>query len=260
MVFRNVKAILFSAVLISGLLIPALPGSADETAPGVKAAPASHVTGKTHRKKTHQKKAHAAAKASLTDGTHHPEAARGTQWVTFDDGSREVWGRDTGATSAGAAGNKFTSTWGSFYVDMMSAYVKWNGSGTSLYFSAWTGSSSSKGTKGVRAQKLVGNASLTVTGLSVATGTGWVQVDGSVTPRGWIGNSTQGFSNTAWLGVYVSSHNDVGIDTNGGGTHGFYVDYYTGSGYNQEVNWDAMVRARFNGTNVPVELMGLSVE
>ena len=99
-------------------------------------------------------------------------------------------------------------------------------------------------------------------------------MDGSASSIGFIGNSSSVFSNTAWLGVYVYSDttgttspipgraaraNDVGIDTNGGGAHGFYVESYTGTGYH-EMSWDAMVRARFNGDNVPVELMGFTVE
>ena len=84
-------------------------------------------------------------------------------------------------------------------------------------------------------------------------------MDGSTSSIGFVGNTSSVFSNTAWLGVYVYSSNDVGIDTNGGGSHGFYVDSYTGTGYN-EMSWDAMVRARFNGDNVPVELMGFTVE
>ena len=96
------------------------------------------------------------------------------------------------------------------------------------------------------------------TGLA-SSGSGWLQADGSTGAVGFIGNTSAGFSNTAWLGVYVYSGNSVGIDTNGPGSHGFYVDNYVGTGYH-EMSWNAMVRARFNGSNVPVEMMSLAVE
>jgi hypothetical protein len=202
------------------------------------------------------------AQIKVTDGTDHPEASRATAWVIYDDGSREAWGGDY-TPDSGAAGNKFTSTWGTFYCDIMSAFAIWNGIGSSAYFSMWTGTTNT-GTD------LTGNTYTNLAGLS-SSGSGWVQMDGSTSPIGFIGNTSSVFSNTAWLGVYVYSgtgtglearaarSNDVGIDTNGGGSHGFYVDSYTGTGYN-EMSWNAMVRARFNGDNVPVELMGFTVE
>ncbi len=190
------------------------------------------------------------AQIKVADGTDHPEASRATAWVIYDDGSREAWGADY-APESGAAGNKFTSTWGTFYCDIMSAFAVWTGTGSSLYFSMWTGTTST-------GADLTGNTYTYATGLS-SSASGWVQIDGSTSSIGFIGNTSSVFSNTAWLGVYVYSSNDVGIDTNGGGNHGFYVDSYTGTGYN-EMSWNAMVRARFNGDNVPVELMGFTVE
>jgi len=190
------------------------------------------------------------AQIKVTDGTDHPEASRATAWVIYDDGSREAWGADY-APESGAAGNKFTSTWGTFYCDIMSAFGVWTGTGSYLYFSMWTGTTNA-------GADLTGNAYTSASGLS-SSASGWAQMDGSTSSIGFIGNTSSVFSNTAWLGVYVVSSNDGGIDTNGGGAHGFYVDYYSGTGYN-EMSWDAMVRARFNGDNVPVELMGFTVE
>jgi hypothetical protein len=134
---------------------------------------------------------------------------------------------------------------------MMSAFVMWTGTGTSLYFSMYTGTTNT-------GADLTGNTYTYATGLPTS-GTGWVQIDGSTSSWGWIGNTSSVFSNTAWLGVWVYSGNDVGLDTNGPGSHGFYVDSYTGTGYH-EMSWNAMVRARFNGDNVPVELMTFTIE
>ncbi len=200
-----------------------------------------------------EKKAHdpavTAAHVTMTGGANHP-TARGTAWVIYDDGTREAWGAGW-TPNSGAAGNKFTSTWGTFYCDMMSAFAVWTGAGSSLYFSAW------KGTANTGAD-LTGNSYFSLGGLA-SDSSGWVQVDGSISPTSFLGNSTYLFSNTAWIGVYVYSGNDVGIDTSGTGGHGFYVDYYSGTGYN-EMPWNAMVRARFNGDAVPVELAGFTVE
>ena len=243
---RNIGKLLLAIFVIGGLMCLALPGSAGENAAGVKSKTRSP-------KKAHLKKAGTKipGKLAITDGTKHPEAARGTQWVIYDDNSREAWGASW-TPNSGARGNKFTSTWGSFYVDMMSAYVKWTTTGSSLYFSMWTATTNT-------GSDLQGNAYTDpFTGLA-SSGSGWLLADGSTSSLGFIGNSGSAFSNTAWLGVWVYSGNDVGIDTNGGGSHGFYVDSYTGSGYHEQ-GWNAMVRARFNGSNVPVEMMSLSVE
>lgn len=206
-----------------------------------------------------------ATQVKVTDGTDHAKAGRGTAWVIYDDASREAWGGDYGQ-NGGAAGNKFTSTWGTFYCDMMSAFVKWTGTGTNLFYSMWTGTANT-------GADLAGNTYTTISGVPTS-GTTWILVNGSTSPVGFIGNTNSTFSNTAWLGVYISSPtttglrgpdsrlalpNDVGIDTNGGGSHGFYVDQYTGTGYHESA-WNAMVRARFNGNAVPVELTGFTAE
>jgi hypothetical protein len=241
---RNVVSLVFglAVLLVIGL---AVPGVAGEKALKIK--------------KDHAPGAHS-AQIKITDGNDQPEAVRGTQWVIYDDGTREGWGGDY-APNSGAAGNKFTSTWGTFYCDMMSGFAIWTGTGSSAFFSMWTGTTNT-------GADLTGNIYETFSGLS-SSASGWVQMDGSTSSIGFIGNTTATFNNTAWLGMYVYSSteipgraaraNDVGIDTNGGGSRGFYVDYYSGTGYN-EMSWDAMVRARFNGDNVPVELMGFTVE
>jgi hypothetical protein len=195
------------------------------------------------------------ANYTITDGKDHP-TTRGTAWLQYDDGSLESWGTNFSG-SFDAAGNKFTSTWGTFYCDMVSMFASWNNSGTSLYISAWNALS---GTVLQNNTAIFGHVG-TSGGSPVATGTGWVSVDGSTASVNWVGNSTYVFHNTAWIGndFYASSAGDVGIDTNTTAGHGFLLTNYVGTGY-AEQSWNAMIRARFNGTNVPVELAGFTVE
>lgn len=190
-----------------------------------------------------------ASHVKLTDGTTQP-TTRGTAWVTYDDGTREGWGANWAANN-GAAGNKFTSTWGTFFCDMVSGFGIWTGSGSGFYFSAWTDTTNG-------GADLTGNSYASLGGLA-SSASGWVSVDGSTSSFGFIGNSAYTFNNTAWVGAYVYSGNDIGIDTGGTGGHGFYVNTYTGTSY-FEMAWNAMVRARFNGAAVPVELAGFTVE
>ncbi len=94
------------------------------------------------------------------------------------------------------------------------------------------------------------------------TATGWFFVN---TTGDFLGNTTFVFNNTAWIAAYYSTTGDtgdyynVGIDTSGPDNHGFAVDSWTGYGY-AEGAYNAMIRARFNGDGVPVELMGFNVE
>jgi hypothetical protein len=170
----------------------------------------------------------------------------GTAWLIFDDNSAEQWAFADYSATYDVVGNKFTSTWGTFYCDIVRMYMRFTAD-TSGYMSAY---SSLSGTV------LQGNSYVTI---SPGTTTAWIEVDGSTSSVGWIGNSAYTFQNTAWIGndAYVTC--EVGIDTNGGGAHGFGVTAYTGTGY-AEQGWDAMVRARFNGDNVPVELMTFTAE
>jgi len=251
MFLRKIGLLVFSTMIVFAFLALALPGSADENAAGVRG---KTVKGEHHQKKPHVKKARTeaqkAGKVGVTDGTHHPEAVRGTQWVTYDDGSREAWA-GASVPDVAAAGNKFTSPWGSFYVDMISAYVKWVNP-VGITFSMWTATTHT-------GAALKGNHNVAPFSPSTISGSGWVLVDGSITATGFIGNAASAFSNTAWLGVYVRTGTDIGIDTNGGGSHGFHVTQYQGAGYHEQ-SWNAMIEARFNGSNVPVEMMSLSVQ
>jgi hypothetical protein len=174
-----------------------------------------------------------------------PES-RGTAWVIYDDDSAEQWGAADYSATYDVVGNKFTSTWGTFYCDIVRMYMRFT-TDTSGYMSAYNALS------GLTLQN---NSYITI---SPGTTTTWIEVDGSVAATGWIGNSAYTFQNTAWIGNDFYPSCEVGIDTNGGGTHGFGVTAYTGTGYAEQA-WDAMVRARFNGDNVPVELLGFTVE
>lgn len=183
-----------------------------------------------------------------TDGVPK-ESARGTAWLIYDDGSQEDWG-DSYTATYDAVGNKFVSTWGtgSFFCDSVSAFAKWTSVASYSYFylSAWNNQ--------VAPGTISGNSYTTIN-MSTASGSAWV----AVSSAGWINNSTHTFSNTAWIGNDFFTSNGVGIDTNGGGSHGFLLTAYTGTGYTEQP-FNAMIRARFNGDNVPVELMSFSAE
>lgn len=176
------------------------------------------------------------------------DGARGTAWLIYDDGSREDWG-DSYTSTYDAVGNKFVSTWGtgSFFCDSVSAFAKWTSASSYSYFylSAWNSQTG---------PNTLTNNSYTTVYMSTGTGSAWVSVGGG----GWINNSTYTFSNTAWIGNDFFTSNGVGIDTNGG-SNGFLLADYTGSGYTEQP-FNAMIRARFNGDNVPVELMSFSAE
>ncbi len=192
-----------------------------------------------------QSQGKAPAPARIVDAQAETLApSRGTGWLIYDDGTAEQWGNSYAGTYD-AIGNKFTSTWGTFYCDIVRMYMQVT-TNTSGYMSAYN---SLSGTV------LQGNSYITVW---PGTTTAWVEVDGSVSAFGWVGNLAYTFQNTAWIGNDFYSSFAVGIDTNGGGAHGYGVTAYTGTGY-AEQSWDAMVRARFNGDNVPVELMTFSV-
>lgn len=180
-----------------------------------------------------------------TDGVPK-DATRGTAWLIYDDGSREDWGGSYAATYA-VVGNKFVSTWGtgSFFCDSVSAFVRWTSASPSIYLSAWNAQGG--------ATTLSSNEYLTVS-LSSTTTSAWVAVG----TGNWINNTTYTFSNTAWIGNDFGSSTGMGIDTNGG-SNGFLLTAYTGSGYTEQP-FNAMVRARFNGDNVPVELMSFTAE
>jgi hypothetical protein len=181
--------------------------------------------------------------ARIIDAQAETLAPEGTDWLIYDDGTAEQWANSY--STYDAVGNKFTSTWGTFYCDIVRMYMQFTNN-TSGYMTAYNGLSGTV---------LQGYSYISV---SPGTTTAWVEVDGSVTPSGWVGNTTYTFQNTAWIGNDFYTSVAVGIDTNGGGAHGFALTAYTGTGY-AEQSWDAMVRARFNGDNVPVELMTFSV-
>lgn len=170
-------------------------------------------------------------------------STEGTAWLIYDDGTREAWG-SAYSGSYDALGNKFTSTWGTFFCDSVSAFAQWNSSSPSFYLSAWNALSGTT---------LQSNSYTTVS-MSSSPTSGWV----GVASAGWINNPTYTFSNTAWIGNDFYSGAGVGVDTDGG-SHGFAVASYTGTGY-AEQPFNAMIRARFNGDNVPVELMSFTAE
>ena len=175
-----------------------------------------------------------------------PPATEATAWIQYDDGTQEAWG--PAYTGGETIGNKFTSSWGTFYCDQASAYMAISDT-YGFYLTGYTALSGST----------LQNAQddwFTIATTYVTT-TGWFLVDGSVTPYSFLGNTTFVFNNTAWIGAYDSA--DVGLDTSGTDHHGFSVTTWQGLGY-VEGAYNAMIRARFNGDGVPVELMGFTVE
>jgi hypothetical protein len=181
----------------------------------------------------------------VTDGVSS-KAVAGTAWLIYDDNTREEWADDYTATYD-AAGNRFDSTWGtgSFFCDSVSAFAKWTSSYPYFYLSAWNTQAGPS--------TLAGNSYTTVNP-GPSSGSSWVAVNSG----GWVNNSTYTFSQTAWIGNDFFTSNGVGLDTDGG-SQGFMLTAYTGNGYT-ELPMNAMIRARFNGDNVPVELMSFSVE
>jgi len=178
-----------------------------------------------------------------------PPATEATAWIQYDDGTREAWASDV-TSSGGVAGNKFVSTWGTFYCDQVSVFM---GITDTYYFyvSAYTG---------VSGTQMTGQTSTYFSLATTTTASDWYFVDGSTSPYGWLGNTGYVFTNTAWVGAYYYSDSyRIGIDTSGTDHHGWQVTYYTGTGYS-EGPYNAMIRARFNGDGVPVELMGFTVE
>ncbi len=175
------------------------------------------------------------------------DSARGTAWLIYDDGSQEDWG-DSYTGTYDAIGNKFVSTWGtgSFFCDSVNAFVQWTSVSSSLYLTAWNVQAAPS--------TLSNNSFLTVYPPSPTSASAWI----AVSTGAWINNSAYTFSNTAWIGNDFYPNNGVGIDTDGG-SHGFLVTAYTGTGYTEQP-FNAMIRARFNGDNVPVELMSFSAE
>lgn len=55
--------------------------------------------------------------ATVQPGTGQPPVAtEATAWIQYDDGTREDWASSY-TIDGGAVGNKFTSSWGTFYCD-----------------------------------------------------------------------------------------------------------------------------------------------
>jgi hypothetical protein len=235
MMRRAFSALIVAALLTLGLVAAAGIGMDAEAAdPDLKAA----------KREAARSQGKVPVPARIVDARAETLAPEATSWLIYDDGTAEQWA--SSYTTYDAIGNKFTSTWGTFYCDIVRMYMQFT-IDTSGFMTAYTG---------LTGTSLQGYAYLTI---SPGTTTAWVEVDGSVTPQGWVGNTTFTFQNTAWIGNDFWDSGAVGIDTNGGGAHGFAVTSYHGTGY-AEQSWDAMVRARFNGDNVPVELMTFSVQ
>ncbi len=51
-----------------------------------------------------------------------PPAIEATAWIQYDDNTREDWASSY-VIDGGSVGNKFTSSWGTFYCDQASAYL-----------------------------------------------------------------------------------------------------------------------------------------
>jgi hypothetical protein len=171
-----------------------------------------------------------------------PDGVDGTEWITYDDGTAESF-----YVGTGAAGNVFVETdtsWASFYCDGISAYMTYIGS---VWMSGHLGfNTAGTGLTGYE-DDLMSNT---------GTGTGWLGW-GATTTGGFFNNPTFTWQDTAYIAAYYSD--GMGQDTNGAGSHGFSLTSYTGTGFVDEA-YNAMLRARFNGPGVPVELMGFTVE
>ena len=177
-----------------------------------------------------------------------PPSTDATAWIQYDDGTREAWAGGY-TVYGGVIGNKVVSTWGTFYCDQVSAFMEIIDT-YYFYLSAYTG---------VAGTFMSGQTSTYYSLGFTTTTSGWYFIDGSVSPYGWLGNTTYVLNNTAWIGAYYQTYQRNGIDTSGTDHHGWQVSAYTGTGYS-EGPYNAMIRARFNGDGVPVELMSLAVE
>lgn len=170
------------------------------------------------------------------------QAPDGTAWLTYDDGTAESYYGGTGA-----AGNVFVQTnaaWASFYCDGISAYLTYSGG---VYFTAHAGLNTAGTALTGAEDDLMGNT---------GSGTGWLSW-GATGTGGFFNNPTYTWQDTAYIAAYYSDA--IGLDTNGAGSAGFSVTSWTGAGFVDEA-YNALLRARFNGPGVPVELMGLTVE
>jgi hypothetical protein len=214
---KNIFALVCMTLLVTGLAVAADPAK-DETPSGT----------------------------AVKGGGSHP-AVEGTAWVVYDDGIADT---DTAAyfLAADAFGNKFTSSWGTFYCDQVSAYVVSHNGG--IFLTYWDALNTA-GTSLVNYNWV----SVTLPGTTAST---WWLADGSTTPIDWIGNPTSAWVNTAFLGNDFNTNDVLGVDATAP-HHGFSVTSYTGPGY-QEGSFNAMIRARFNGEAVPVELMTFTAE
>lgn len=176
----------------------------------------------------------------------HVDSPDATLLVVYDDGTFEA------NSSVALTGNKFVSggaAWGTFYVDQMSFYVA--AVATSDF---WLTNYKTINTAGTD----LGDANyLNATGI---TQPGWWFTDGSLTSVGWIGNSTDVFTNTAWISADNASSDYVGVDTSTGAGHGFTIASWSGDSYVEDPSVNAGLRARLNGDAVPVELQAFSIE
>lgn len=178
-----------------------------------------------------------------------PAAVLGTAWITYDDGSMESDGNTAGFPSGGAVGNVFVPNpaWGTFYCDQFSIYHATVNSGFSMSYYAGINTAGTA---------LTGNTYAHFNAAS--SGNGVWNLETAAT--GWVGNATANWNAAtgfAYIAAYQSATDNIGLDTSG--AHGFGVTNYTGAGFAPGA-WNAMLRARFNGASVPVELVGFTVE
>lgn len=179
-----------------------------------------------------------------------PEAVLGTAWIQYDDNTAESDGNSEGWTSGNAVGNVFVPppAWGTFYCDQISIY---HASVNNNFSVSWFAGLNAGGTA------LTGNSYASFA--AAASGNGvWNLITAAT---GWLGNASANWNaatGNAYLAGYQTNFDNIGVDTSAG-SHGFGVTTYTGAGYSG-TNWNAMLRARFNGATVPVELIDFSVE
>lgn len=178
-------------------------------------------------------------------GTH--EAVRDTAWLIYDDGTAESSGLNYFPSGVDAFGNKFTSNWGTFYCDQLSVY--WLFLQSDPWIAAW---------RQLNGTTLQDGIYMSLN-LPTATAATWWFFDGSSTPRGFIGDTTFTWVDTAYIAADFAPNFDVGVDTTSSPQMGFSLTNRFGQGYS-EGPFNAMIRARFNGDGVPVELMTFTAE
>ena len=179
------------------------------------------------------------------EGPHETE--RDTGWLIYDDGTAEDGGLNYFPNAVDGFGNKFTSNWGTFYCDQLSVYWLF------IQSNPWIAAYGQ-----LNGTTLQSNQYLQIN-MPTATAPTWYFFDGSSTPVGFIGDTGFTWVDTAYIGADFAPNFDVGVDTTSSPQMGFSLTNRFGQGY-AEGPFNAMIRARFNGDGVPVELMTFTAE